>query len=86
MRPSNNRDMSVVTNELRLPLKKRFKKLENIHKNAEERSSSSNDDMERDDDFELLEEKERSILPGVIRHTSCPDRFLAFYYQCAKRN
>ena len=29
-------------------------------------------------------ETERRILPGVIRHTSCPHTNLAFYYQVSK--
>ena len=31
-----------------------------------------------------LVETERRILPGVIRHTSCPHTNLAFYYQNSK--
>ena len=29
-------------------------------------------------------ETERRILPGVIRHTSCPHTNLAFYYQTSR--
>ena len=60
--------------------------MEEIDEPREEKSCSSNDDMEREELLETPEDQRRNILPGVIRHTSCPDRFLAFYYQCDRIN
>ena len=35
-------------------------------------------------EMEKPEPRKKSILPGVIRHTSCPDRPLAYYYSYTK--
>ena len=77
--------------ENKLPLKKRFGgKLENFHfTNAIEEYTNPWVQMQHkylnnsNEDFNILkkpEPKKAKILPGVIRHTSCPDNTLAYYY------
>ena len=78
-----------LSNQSQLPPKKRFgTTLENsyfsISKEAETYKSPwipkqqmTNRGMEKN--LQMPEPRKVTILPGVIRHTSCPDRPLAYY-------
>ena len=75
-----------------LPLKKRFGfSLDDSKPNITTLSENSNPWIEKQKDYmktgtegdkKLLkpEPKKAKILPGVIRHTSCPNNTLAYYY------
>ena len=56
-----------------LPPKKRFEN-QNVPSYKEGEASSLNKE------YKTEESKTVSILPGVIRHTACPDSSLAYYY------
>ena len=61
-----------------LPPKKRFE-----NKNVpsyKEGEASSQEIQNQESKSKTEESKTISILPGVIRHTSCPDSSLAYYY------
>ena len=46
--------------------------------------------MKKKEDINLNSENPKNaevlIVPGVIRHTSCPDNHLAYYFNYEKRN
>ena len=74
---------------LRLPLKKRFgTTLENPYfssmkepkRNLIEKQQTINRTEETEHKLGKPEARKVKILPGVIRHTSCPDISLAYYY------
>ena len=79
-----------VKNQSQLPPKKRFgAKLENscftisaepeTHNNLRiQKQQKITNKMELD--LQKPEAKQAKIIPGVIRHTSCPDTYLAYYY------
>jgi hypothetical protein len=59
-----------------LPHKKRFEN-QNIPSYKEDKASSQ---QIQNQESKTEESKAVSILPGVIRHTSCPNNSLAYYY------
>ena len=66
-----------IANQNNLPLKKRFCGLF-----VEDLCSSGKDENNKSMvKKEHKEERNAKIFPGVIRHTSCPDTYLAFYYK-----
>ena len=81
-----------VKNQNKLPPKKRFgTALENlsftISKEAEtqnnpwiQKQQKITNRAKMENNLEKPEARKVKILPGVIRHTSCPDRYLAYYY------
>ena len=81
-----------LANQSKLPLKKRFgTTFENPHFNSMKEKETRNNHLiekqqtnirteEMEQNVEKPEARRVKILPGVIRHTSCPDRYLAYYY------
>ena len=77
-----------VKNQNKLPPKKRFgTALENlsftISKEAETQNNPWIQKQQKITNKTKLEKPEAikvRISPGVIRHTSCPDKYLAYYY------
>ena len=81
-----------VKDQSQLPLKKRFgAKLENscftisaepeTHNNPWiQKQQKITNKTKLENNLEKPEAIKVRILPGVIRHTSCPDRYLAYYY------
>ena len=79
-------------NQSRLPLKKRFgATFEHAHFSSMKESKKHNQPLiekqqtinrteEMEQNFQKPEARQVKILPGVIRHTSCPDISLAYYY------
>ena len=77
----------------KLPLKKRcgstfdnanfnFMKQPDTENNPwiQKRQNMNNSTAEKEGHLQKPEARLARILPGVIRHTSCPDRSLAYYY------
>ena len=76
-----------LANQRKLPLKKRFgATFENLYFNFGKEPEKHNNPwiQNRTEKIENILQKTESrnanILPGVIRHTSCPNRSLAYYY------
>ena len=63
---NNNEETKTSSTKNFLPPKKRFIHFEEYN-NSEESTKTK------------VEKKNPSILPGVIRHTSCPDHSLAYF-------
>ena len=78
----------AVANQSKIPPKKRFgATIENSMNNPEtdknqwnEKQQMINKTAEMDHNFPREEARTVTILPGVIRHTSCPKMSLAYYY------
>ena len=70
-----------IANQNNLPLKKRFCGLfvEDLCSSGKEEDENNKSMVKK----EHKEERNAKIFPGVIRHTSCPDTYLAFYYKYA---
>ena len=88
----NNSDYNC-DNKSNLPLKKRFggkvenssfdsikKTKEYVNPWIEMQQRILCNTKECDQDLRKPEPRKATILPGVIRHTSCPDTYLAYYY------
>ena len=80
-------------NNNNLPLKKRFcitltKKCMEITKEEKrplvlkEKNTKSSEEMNQN--LQHIENRKVDIIPGVIRHTSCPNIHLAFYFKYNK--
>ena len=69
-------------NQNKLPLKKRFGI---IRENLTERETKEENRKAPEDPDKLKtgETKQANIIPGVIRHGSCPNNTLAYYYNYA---
>ena len=68
-----------VAKKNNLPLKKRFcgTFVEELGNKKKYEDTNNKSRVEK----EPKEERNAKILPGVIRHTSCPDSYLAFYFK-----
>ena len=75
-----------MANQSQLPLKKRFgTSIENscfpIYQEQERiKNPWIQKQQNMENNLQKPEARRVSISPGVIRHTSCPDRSLAYYY------
>ena len=68
-----------VANKTNLPLKKRFCGMfeEDMCNRQKDEDTINRCGVKQ----EHGKERNAKILPGVIRHTSCPDSYLAFYFK-----
>ena len=83
----NLRYEDPLTSQSKLPPKKRFgTTAENVEQQPKQpemlnqRHKKISNPPEVEQNLQRTEPRKAKILPGVIRHTSCPDRSLAFYY------
>jgi hypothetical protein len=92
---ANSEEFVSRTNQNNLPLKKRFGKTSketcgDFTKEPETYSKTlalkkqNIKRSEKEHNVQKPKERKARILPGVIRHTSCPDSYLAYYYKYDK--
>ena len=92
---ANSEEFVSRTKQNNLPLKKRFgatlednsanytKEPETYSKTWTQKKQNMKR-SEKEHNAKKPEERKARILPGVIRHTSCPDSYLAYYYKYDK--
>ena len=72
-----------MKNETNLPLKERISADvdEKIEQNKNLKMKENNEKFLRVRKDLQIQGRDAQLVPGVIRHTSCPDSYLAFYFK-----